>query len=73
VDFAPEPTGAPRREADPAALPLALFRTCSFLRLKKRSRVRFRLALASPLRRAVSLISFHRPPAASRRQRQTKA
>ena len=25
-----------------AALPLALFRTCSFLRLKKRNRIRFR-------------------------------
>jgi len=34
VDYAPEPTAAPRREADPATLPLALLRACSFPRLK---------------------------------------
>jgi len=39
----------------------------------KRNRVRFRLSLASPLRRAASLIPFRRPSAAFRRQRQTEA
>jgi len=34
---------------------------------------RFRLVLATPLWRAASLISFRRPPAAFRRQRQTEA
>jgi hypothetical protein len=40
---------------------------------EKRNRVRFRLALAAPLRRTASLMPFRRPPAASRRQCQTEA
>jgi hypothetical protein len=39
----------------------------------KRSRVRFRLSLAAPLRRTASLMPFRRPPVAFRRQRQTEA
>jgi len=39
----------------------------------KRSRGRFRLSLAAPLRRTASLMPFRRPPAAFRRQRQTEA
>jgi hypothetical protein len=39
---------------------------------KKRSRVRFRLSLAAPLRRTASLMPLRRPPAAFRRQRQTE-
>lgn len=40
---------------------------------EKRSRARFRLSLAAPLRRTASLMPFRRPPTASRCQRQTEA